>query len=338
MKRLLSLILSLFFLVGFPLHAQEDTNKVVAEVSGRKITLGELNKALGNDLYEMNRRIYDLKKMKLEEMIGQTLLEKEALKKKITVQELLDKYVRKNVKDVNPKDVDRFYEQNKAQLPGTKEQLADRIKSYLSQERYREAYTHYLDQLKRNAQAKIFLEKPERFRVELSLTDAPRKGNSNAKVEVVEFSDFQCPFCSRLIPTIDQIYKKYQGKISLVFKAFPLSQHEKASLAHQASLCAHDQGKFWPYHDKLFQNQRNLERSDLEKYATELKLDITKFRQCLDSGEKFAKVQKELAEGEQAGVRSTPTLFINGLMVQGSVPQEQIEEIINEQLQKSKHN
>ncbi|MEK7791375.1 MAG: DsbA family protein, partial [Deltaproteobacteria bacterium] len=107
-----------------------------------------------------------------------------------------------------------------------------------------------------------------------------------------------------------------------------------AVLAHQASLCADDQGKFWPYHDILFKSQQALERKDLEGYAEKLKIDMTKFRQCLDSGEKFAKVQKDISEGDQAGVNATPTFFINGKIVVGDIPQEQIEELINEELKR----
>ena len=160
------------------------------------------------------------------------------------------------------------------------------------------------------------------------------KGKENAKIKLVEFSDFECPFCGGLTKTLDKIVQKYGGHVNLTFKAFPLSRHANAPLAHQASLCAHDQGKFWPYHDLLFENQKNLGRTDLEGYAQKLKLDAGKFKQCLDSGEKMAKVQKEMLEGQEAGIRSTPTVFVNGKILVGNVPQEQIEEVINEELKK----
>ena len=311
-----------------------DPNKIVAEVFGRKITEVELHQALSVDLYELQSNIFELKKKKIEEMVGKIVLEKEATRRKMSVNELLEREVQRNTKKVSDKDVDKFYEQQKEHLKGTKEQYTERIRNFLQNERANEAYQKYVERLKKTARAQVHLEKPERPRVTLNLTPSPSKGGENAKVKIIEFSDFECPFCGSLTKALDKVLKKYGRALSLSFKAFPLSRHANAPLAHQASLCAHDQSKFWPYHDKLFENQQALQRADLEKYAENLKLDLTKFKQCLDSGEKFAKVQKELLEGQEAGVRSTPTLFINGKIVVGNVPQEANEEVINEELAK----
>ncbi len=342
MKKLISslfLALSLFFpffadTQTSAVSCEGDPNKIVAEVFGRKITEAELHQAVSVDLYELQSNIYELKKRKIEELIGKIVLEKEATRKKISVNELLEREVQRNIKKVSDKDVNNFYEQQKEHLKGTKDQYDERIRNFLQNERYNEAYQKYIERLKNTARAQVYLEKPERPRITLNLTPAPSKGADNAKVKIVEFSDFECPFCGGLTKTLDKVLKKYGHAVNLTFKAFPLSRHPNAPLAHQASLCAHDQGKFWPYHDKLFENQSALQRSDLEKYAQELKLDLTKFKQCLDSGEKFAKLQKELLEGQEAGVRSTPTLFINGKIVVGNVPQEAVEEVINEELAK----
>ncbi len=336
-----NLILFVFLISSPYLYAQSSTlscdgdpNKIIAEVFGRKITEAELHQALSVDLYELQSNIYELKKRKIEEMIGKIVLEKEAARRKMSVNELLEREVQRNVKKISDKDIDKFYEKQKEHLKGTKEQYADRIRNFLQNERQNEAYQKYVERLKKTARAQVHIEKPERPRVTLNLTPAPLKGNENAKVKIIEFSDFECPFCGGLTKTLDKILKKYGRAVSLSFKAFPLSRHPNAPLAHQASLCAHDQGKFWPYHDKLFESQQALQRSNLEKYASDFRLDMTKFKQCLDSGEKFAKVQKELLEGQEAGVRSTPTLFINGKIVVGNVPQEAIEEVINEELTK----
>jgi len=311
-----------------------DPNKIVAEVFGRKITEAELHQALSVDLYELQSNIFELKKRKIDELVGKIVLEKEAARRKMSTNELLEREVQRNTKKVSDKDIRKFYEQQKEHLKGTQEQYTDRIRNFLQNERQNEAYQKYVDRLKKTARAKVYIEKPGRPQVTLNLTPAPLKGNENAKVKIIEFSDFECPFCGGLTKTLDKVLRKYGRAVSLSFKAFPLSRHPNAPLAHQASLCAHDQGKFWPYHDKLFESQQALQRADLEKYAGDFKLDITKFKQCLDSGEKFAKVQKELLEGQEAGVRSTPTLFINGKIVVGNVPQEAIEEVINEELAK----
>ena len=311
--------------------AQKADSDVVAEVAGRKITQGELHKALGTDLYDLQRRIYDLKQEKLDGLIGQILLEKEAAKRKMTVEQLLNKYVHKQVRKIRDKDVEKFYNENKTNLRGSKQQYEERIRGFLEQKEKQSAYQKYLDRLKKMARAKIYLEAPKRFKMNLSLTEGASRGKEHAKVHVVEFSDFECPYCGRAAQALERIYKKYKRYVKFTFKAFPLAQHTHAQLAHQASLCAHDQKKFWPYHDKLFENPKKLGRPDLERYAKDLKLDITAFTQCLDSGEKFAMVQKELKEGEAAGVRATPTIFVNGQMLRGADPKE-LEEVINEEL------
>lgn len=330
-----TLIISIFlFLSTYGFSQTEGSNSVLAEVLGKKITESELQKEIAIDLYEMQRNIYTLKQRKLDQMIGNVLLEQEAARKKTTPEKLLEKEVQNKLKKVKDKDINKFYEQQKDQLKGTKEQYAERIRSFLQNQNYNEATQNYMNTLKKRAGVKIYLSKPERPRIQLSLAPAPLLGKPNAKVQIVEFSDFECPFCGGLSKTVGKIVKKYGSNVNLTFKAFPLSRHANAPLAHQASLCADDQGKFWPYHDKLFDNQQALDRPNLEKYADQLRLDMIKFKQCLDSAEKSAKVQKELKEGEEAGVRSTPTLFVNGKILVGNLPQEAIEEVINEELGK----
>ncbi len=137
-------------------------------------------------------------------------------------------------------------------------------------------------------------------------------GSAESKVKVVEFSDFECPFCSRAADTINKLKADYGDRIHVVFRQYPLDFHKNAHLAHQAALAANAEGKFWEFHDKLFQNQRALSREDLEKYATELGLDMDKFKGALDAGTYKAEVDADIALGGKVGVDGTPTLFING--------------------------
>src|SRR5262252_3085499 len=150
--------------------------------------------------------------------------------------------------------------------------------------------------------------------------DAPVKGPTNAKVTLVAFSDFQCPFCSRAVPTLKQVEDEYKGKIRIAFKQMPLPFHDKAHLAAEAALAANEQGKFWQYHDKLFANQQALDRPSLEKYAEELGLNMTKFRAALDSGRYKDKVDQDAKEGAAVGATGTPTFFINGSRLVGAQP------------------
>jgi len=166
----------------------------------------------------------------------------------------------------------------------------------------------------------------------VKIGDAPVKGPASAKVTVVAFSDFQCPFCSRAVPVMKQIEDEYKGKVKIAFKQLPLPFHDKAHLAAEAALAANEQGKFWQMHDKLFANQQALDRPSLEKYAEELGLNMTKFKAALDSGKFKDKVDADAKEGAAVGATGTPTFFINGTKVVGAQPFEQFKTVIDTEL------
>ncbi len=172
----------------------------------------------------------------------------------------------------------------------------------------------------------------------IDLTGASVQGSANAKVTIVEFSDFQCPFCARFYegayPDIKTNYID-TGKVKLAFKNFPLSFHQYAQKASEAAECAADQGKFWEYHDKLFENQDKLTTTDLKKYAAGLGLDTVKFNACLDGGIKASKVQADFQQGVTAGVRGTPSFVINGKLLVGAQPYDVFKQTIDAELAKA---
>jgi protein-disulfide isomerase len=163
---------------------------------------------------------------------------------------------------------------------------------------------------------------------------APIKGPSNAPVTIVEWSDFQCPFCSRVEPTIKQIEDQYGSKVKVAWKNQPLPFHPFARPAAMAAMAANEQGKFWEYHDKLFANQQQLDRASLERYAQELGLDMSRFKAALDSNKFESQIQADSAEGTRLGANGTPTFFINGRQVIGAQPIEAFKSIIDEELKK----
>ena len=162
--------------------------------------------------------------------------------------------------------------------------------------------------------------------------DAPVKGSKNAKVTIVEYSDFQCPFCGRVEPTIDQLMKAYPNDVRVAFKQLPLPFHNNAHGAAEAALAAKAQGKFWEMHDVMFKNQQALDRPALEKYAGEIGLDVGKFKADLDSGKWKQKVDDELAEGNKIGARGTPSFFVNGKSFVGAQPFEAFKAKVDEEL------
>ena len=169
----------------------------------------------------------------------------------------------------------------------------------------------------------------ERYRVPLEGT---AKGPATAKVNIVAFSDFQCPFCSRVVPTMDKLEKEYHGQVRMFFRHNPLPFHADAPLASQATLAADAQGKFWEMHDKLFANQQNIKRPDLEKYAGELGLDMGKFKAFLDANSGEKRIKADMALATQIGVQGTPNFFINGRPVRGALPYEEFKKVVDEEI------
>lgn len=182
-----------------------------------------------------------------------------------------------------------------------------------------------------NNQASLTPTSVQKVNVPIS-PDDPIKGNLEAKVTIVEFSDFQCPFCGRVEPTLKQIFQTYGDQVRLVYKHYPLPSHQYAQGAAQASLCAKEQGKFWEYHDLLFENQEKLTVSDLKKYAQELGLKQDQFNSCLDSKKYQSQIGADLRAGQAAGVSGTPAFFINGQLVSGAQPFENFKAVIDQEL------
>jgi protein-disulfide isomerase len=172
--------------------------------------------------------------------------------------------------------------------------------------------------------------------VDVAVGDAPVKGPAKAPVTIIEFSDFQCPFCSRVVPTLRQIEDEYKGKVRIAFKNQPLPFHNHAQLAAEAALAASEQGKFWEMHDKLFANQQKLDRPDLEQYAQDLGLNMSKFKAALDSGKFKDRIKQDSAEGTKLGAQGTPTLFVNGYKIVGAQPIDAFKKLIDQELAKKK--
>jgi protein-disulfide isomerase len=168
----------------------------------------------------------------------------------------------------------------------------------------------------------------------LNLARAPSRGPTDAPITIVEFSDFQCPFCGRATGTVDAVWKAYGGKVRWVFKHFPLDFHPDAPLAHRAALAAGEQGRFWEMHDLIFTNQQAMKREDLLRHAATLALDLPRFERDLDLARFEAAVQSDLAEGTRLGISGTPTFFINGQRLVGAQPLQAFRNIIDAELER----
>jgi len=155
--------------------------------------------------------------------------------------------------------------------------------------------------------------------VEISIAGSPAKGPANAKITIVEFSDFQCPYCIKAIGHLDAALKAFPKDVRLVYKHFPLDSHGQARMAAQASLAAELQGKFWPMHDRLYAQSRQISRMNVLNWAKELGMDMPKFVAALDSAAVKGQVDRDVADGDRIGVQGTPTVFLNGKKYQGAL-------------------
>jgi protein-disulfide isomerase len=318
--------------IGLPAcSAQDQAGKVLAVVNGKAITEADVRASAADQLKALERdhqqKVHGLIEGSLEQMVQDRLVEAEAAARGTTREALLAELKAAPVTDA---DVDAFYEQNKAQIQRPKEQIATQIKAYLEQQGQQKARQEFFQGL----ESKYKVEKKlEPIRIEVAAV-GPSKGPANAPVTIVEFSDFQCPFCSRLIPTLKQVEEKYGDKVRVVFRQYPLPFHQNAQKAAEASLCAADQGKFWELHDAMFANQQALAVEQLKAKATELGLNAEQFNSCLDSGKHAGVIQADMKEGAAAGVNGTPAMFINGRFVSGAVPLEQITAVIDDELRR----
>jgi protein-disulfide isomerase len=304
----------------------------LAVVAGEPITVAEFEEFAGPRLFALRSQEYTQKRGLLEEAIDTRLLEKEGKARGISADELIRVEVEAKVPAVTEAEQKEFYEKNKARFGTRPEAEAlKQIEAGLRQERMRERRVAFVKDLRDKAGVRILLD-PPRAAVGAG-DDDPSKGPANAPITIVEFSDFQCPYCARVNPTLKQVQERYGDKLRMVFRDYPLLQiHKDAAKAAEAGQCAQDQGKFWEMHDKLFENQAKLQVEALKQSAAEIGLDAASFNECLDSGKHAAEWRKDMEEGERYGVTGTPAFFINGRLLAGAQPLEAFTAVIDEEL------
>ncbi len=306
---------------------------VVATVGDAQITREELEKAASGQLSRVKAQIYEIQKNALDKLIGDKLLAAAAKQAGKSPENYLKDEVESKIKAPTEDELKQFYKRNQAQMNGRKfEEIREQIANYLTGTQRRQLQQQLGDRLRSMIDVKINISPP---RTQVSAGDAPSQGPADAKVTMIEFSDYQCPFCGRSRPTVNQVLKKYGDKIRYVFRDFPLSFHDKSAKAHEAAHCAGEQGKYWEMNHLLFANQHSLDVSNLKNYAAQIGLDQKKFDTCLDSGKFAARVQRDIQEGASYGVSGTPSFFINGIPLSGARPFSAFSKIIDEELSRS---
>lgn len=315
--------------------------ETAARVGSRTITTKELDDRWRTDdpasQADATQKVYDGRRAALDAIIADMLLADAAKKKNMTAEAYELDEVGKRVKPVTDSEVVAFYQANINQMQGRPlEVMAPAINRYLTEQQRASARQALIADLRKaGPEVRVLIDAPRRD-VQIESTD-PSLGRSSAPVTLIEFSDFQCPFCQRVAPTLKKLRDTYGDKVRIVWKDFPLTQiHPQAFKAGEAAHCAGDQGKYWEYHDRLFANQQSLQPEDLKKYAADLGLDGAAFTACLDTSKYGERVRDGVAQGTRLGVNSTPTIYINGRMLSGAQPYETFVSVIDEELSRSR--
>jgi protein-disulfide isomerase len=303
---------------------------VVAQVGDEVITESELETMAGTSLVSLRQQIYDTKVAKLEDEIYQRLLKKAAAAEGVSETDYVRTHVDEAVGEPDPVEVVTLMSQYRAQLAEDDLQARNQVVQALKQRDRQRLAEELRGKLFADADVRILLQPP---RVEFTVAEGtPSRGPVDAPVVLVEYTDFQCPFCTRVQPTINELLKRYDGKLRHVFKNLPLPMHAEAPLAGAAALCAQDQGKFWELHGWLFENQRTLSRTSIVTKAGTLGMDKEAFEKCINDGTYQGRVRAEMVEANSYGITGTPGFLINGRVLTGAQPIEAFVEIIEDEL------
>jgi protein-disulfide isomerase len=307
-------------------------SETVATVGDTPISRDALEKHVKPKLVEVENQRYEVLSEGLDELISEQLLEKESKARGVTTEQLVATEITAKVVEPTDAEIQKVYDDNKAQLQGqTLDQVKPRIVEFLKQQKGAERQEAFLTELKGKYKTSVALKPPK---VEVSTAGRPARGPDAAPVTIIEFSDYECPFCKRAEPTVKKVLDTYGDKVRLVYRHYPLEFHATARPAAEASACAAAQGKFWEYHDKLFASA-DLSDATLKKLAGEVGLDQAKFDECFAKKQFKADIDKDVADASSVGVTGTPAFFINGRMISGAQPFEKFKEIIDDELSRS---
>jgi protein-disulfide isomerase len=307
-------------------QTDSDPTTVVARVSGGNLTMADLQKKEGGKLLQAEYQYYLNERKALEELIDNKLLADEASRRNISLDQLLNTEVYKDVKDPTEDQLEVYYEGLDTQEPY--EAVRGDVLQHLRDLRRTKARAAFVANLRKQANINVLLMPPT---ADLNLAKANIKGSQDAPVVFVEFADYECPYCQKVNPQIQQLKKEYGDKLAIVYKDFPLPMHHGSEKAAEAARCAGEQGKFWEYHDVLFYSKQ-VDIDSLKEHARVLKLNGDAFDTCLDSGSEAKSVKQDLDEGKDLGLTGTPSFFVNGHFVSGVVDYGALKDLVNQQL------
>ena len=320
---------ALLLATPFAVSAQ-DAQKPVASVAGQPIYEQDLMPVAGPGLLDLHKQEYKLKSDVLNQVIRKKLVEVEAKRRGLSSEDLLKQEVDAKIAEPSDDEARGYYLAVKSQTTLGFDQIKPQVKQLLRNAEIQQAREKYADSLRDKTQVAILLQPPV---VHVGYDAARVKGDADAPITIVEFADFQCPYCSKVQPVLNDVLAKYKGTVKLAYRDFPLAPiHAHAELAAEASRCALAQGKFWEMHDAMFADQAKLDEAALLKTASGLGIDQNSFASCLQSNTFKDGVQQDFRAGSEAGLNATPSFFINGEFLGGGQSASDFATVIDRQL------
>jgi protein-disulfide isomerase len=309
----------------------------VAVIDGQPLSRATLDEAVAPQIAKLDEEAYEIRKQQLDDLINDRLFAAEAKRRGITVDALLAAEVTAKAGEPTEADVQAFIATNRRRLPADPTALLPQIKDYLATEKVKARREAFASDLRTKAHVQVLLKMPALYRAPIDLAGAPSKGPDTAPVTIVEFSDFHCPYCRGVQPTLEQVLQKYPTQVRLVYKHFPIdSLHPQARRVADASWCAQQQHKFWEFHDAVYASAPDASAAAIAGFARQAGLDLKTFDACVASGKADPIVQAHIDEGTHYGVSGTPGFFVNGRLLSGAVPFSAFSEVIDEEIAASK--
>lgn len=320
-----------------PTPADPAASTPVATWEGGTLTYGDLPPQARAEVKRMTVEYlqgrYDQEARAAESTALSALLELEAKAKGLSVEALLAAAVESQVREPTDGEVESFYPVVRRQLRNAPlEEVRGQVSEALKQQQRAELAQKYFDDLQRRYKYELVLPYPDLPRFDVAVDDDPSFGSPSARVTIVEFGEYQCPYCGRAAATMKEVRDTYGDKVRIVFRDFPLSGHDRAIPAALAANCAGAQGKYWEMHDLLLADQAALEDETLRSYAERLALDLGRWDACRQDPEQSQEILKDMQDGQAIGVSGTPAFFINGVPLSGARPFADFQRIIDKEL------
>lgn len=339
MKRLV--ILSLVMLVSTVACGQQPAAKaegedsdIAARYGDQVVTNAELEEMVSAKVIALRQQEYDIKRQQLEQTVYERLVEQAGAAEGMSSSDYLKQHVTDKAGEPTEEEIEKVFAQYRSRLNPDEAKAREQVVGYLKQQQTASLSAALKDRLFHEAGVQILLD-PIRFEPVVNEFNPARGGGEDAPVTIIEYTDFQCPFCSRVQPTLNEILETYGDSVRHVFKQLPLPMHPQARLGAEAALCAGDQGKFWEMHDWLFTNKNSINREAMTEQATVLEMDTEVFGTCLDEKKHDAQISEDMKEANGFGITGTPGFLINGRALRGAVPMDQFVQIINEELRRA---